>query len=353
MTAFAVTLTSAALLPLHGMTRLLLWAVIAVAAPYLWYLAYALKDASAKTPDGVTLQFGTLRPFWGGSSVPYAKGAANLRRIEVRNPQDLSVVQLKAIKLLIWVSILRVLLGALTVFVYGEPHSQAMRFIGLAHWKEPNLGVPRLHETLQLAAVPVLVAWESLIAYFVQLQLDLTVTGGLVIACCRMAGFYALRNTYRPLQSQTLAEFWNRYYYYFKELLVDIFFFPAFTRYFKRHQRLRTFAATMAAATVGNMLYHFFLDYQYVAEMGLWRALRGFESYAFYCTVLGLGIGISQLRGHGKQRLGDDAPWWRRARATAGVLSFFCLAQVFTQESTPYGLGHYLRFFLRLFLIPV
>ena len=36
-----------------------------------------------------------------------------------------------------------------------------------------------------------------------------------MIACVRMAGFRALRNTYRPLESRTVAEFWNRYAFYF------------------------------------------------------------------------------------------------------------------------------------------
>ena len=134
---------------------------------------------------------------------------------------------------------------------------------------------------------------------------------------------------------------------------MEIFFFPVFTRYFKQYSRFRMFAATMAAAAAGNMIFHLLRDYRYVAEMGLWRALAGFQVYAFYCTVLGLGIGISQLRGHGKERLRADAPWWRRALATAGVLSFFCLLEIFDREGRTYRLGPSLRFFLRLFSIPV
>lgn len=350
--SYAAMLAAAGLLPPGGMTRLLVWGVLAVTAPYLWYFAYALKDASSKTPDGATLQFGTLQPFWGGTNVPYAKGAANLRKIEARNPKDLSVIRLKGIKLLLWGLILRVALRALGVFVYGEP-LHALRIAGLADWNAPNLGVPRLEAALQLAAVPVHVAWASVMAHFAEVILSLTVNGSVIIACCRMAGFYALRNTYRPLEARTLAEFWNRYYYYFKELLVTFFFFPVFTRYFKQYARLRVLAATMAAATAGNMVYHFLRDYWQVAGMGLWPALAGFQVYGFYATVLGLGIGISQLRGHGKERWGGDAPWWRRALATAGVLLFFSLLEIFDQEGRSYGLGQCLRFFLRLFLIPV
>jgi len=45
-----------------------------------------------------------------------------------------------------------------------------------------------------------------------------------------MAGFATLRNTYRPLESRSIAEFWNRYYYYFKEMLISFFFYPTFFR---------------------------------------------------------------------------------------------------------------------------
>ena len=41
-------------------------------------------------------------------------------------------------------------------------------------------------------------------------------------------GSRALRNAHAPLSSRTIAEYWNRYYYDFKELLADMFFYPNF-----------------------------------------------------------------------------------------------------------------------------
>jgi hypothetical protein len=349
MAGYAAVLATAGLLPLGGMARLLVWGAIAVTAPYLWYFAYALKDASSKSPDDEILQFGTLQPFWGGTNVPYPKGAADLRKIEARNPRDLSATQLKAIKLLIWAFILKIPLRVLQVFVYGDP-GHALR--SLPYLGNRSLGIPDLGSAVHHTGVlPVHIAWASVIAHFVQMLLEISVMGHVIIACCRMAGFNALRNTYRPLESRTLSEFWNRYYYYFKELLVEFFFFPVFTRYFKQHRRFRVFAATLGAATVGNMIYHFLRDFHYVAEMGLWRAIVGFQVYAFYTTTLGLGIAISQLRNHGKERSPGDTQWWRRALATSGALLFFCLLEIFDQEGRSYGLGIYWRFFLHLFLI--
>ena len=118
----------------------------------------------------------------------------------------------------------------------------------------------------------------------------MTVFGGVIIATARLAGFRLLRNTYRPLESTTLAEFWNRYYFYYKELLVDHFFYPTFVRCFRGHRRLRMFFATFVAACVGNLLFQFIRDIDSVGEMGLWRAVVGQQSHAL-STLLATSVG--------------------------------------------------------------
>ena len=136
-----------------------------------------------------------------------------------------------------------------------------------------------------------------------------------------------LRNTYRPLESATLAEFWNRYYFYYKELLVDHFFYPTFVRYFRGQRRLRMFFATFAAACVGNLLFHFIRDIHFVGEMGLWRAVVGEQSHAFYTFVLAISVGLSQMR-----RTPQPAPrGWLRGRLLPclWVSGFFCLIHIF------------------------
>lgn len=352
VTTSVLLLAGAGLATPGTMSHFLLWTAVVVTSPYLWYFAYALKDASAKTADGVLLEFGAFRPLWGGSFVPYPKGAANLRKIEVKNPKDLCIVQLKAIKLLIWVFVLKLMQRALLIVFYGQPTS-VLRHIGLPHAALPHLTIPDLDAAMNAASLPISVAWLSLVGHFAQTLLNMCIVGHVIIACCRMSGFNALRNTYKPLHSRTVAEFWNRYYYYFKELLVEFFFFPAFTRYFKRYRRIRVFAATVAAATFGNVIYHFLHDFVFVAQYGWWRAVIGFRVYFCYCTILGVGIGISQLRNQGKPRQNDLAPWWQKGLATTGVLAFFCLIAVFDHEGPAFGLGECVHFFLRLFFIPV
>ena len=81
-----------------------------MAGAYIWFIAYSLLDSDLKSHDPFSLQLGTFRPFWGLTYTPFVKGAAYLRRIEVRNPEQLAVAQLKGLKLLLWSIVLELFL---------------------------------------------------------------------------------------------------------------------------------------------------------------------------------------------------------------------------------------------------
>jgi hypothetical protein len=139
-------------------------------------------------------------------------------------------------------------------------------------------------------------AWLFVLYRFFVGLLELSIMGHVFIATCRLCGFNILRNTYKPLQAKTIAEFWNRYNFYFKELLVEFFFYPAYFRYFKKHPRLRLFFSTICAATFGNIVFHFFVLAAPLMKLGLKQTLLGFIPFIFYSVVLGISIGVSQLR---------------------------------------------------------
>jgi hypothetical protein len=303
----------------------------------LWFFCYTLTDRNSRDREPVPLQAGLWRPAWmaaTASGTPFAKGAAYLRRIEAHTTEELAVTQIKGLKLLLWALFLRV--GQL-VFEY------------LIYRK---LGIPEFEAAFSrsIAGHPFAWYWNclSLAAAFLVSLLQMSVWGHEIIACARMSGFRALRNTYRPLESRTLAEFWNRFYFYFKELLVDMFFYPTYLRYFKKHPRVRMAAATIMAAGVGNALFHFLRDISVVAELGWWRAVAGFQTYLFYTFVLAAGISISQLRG--KPKDDPSRSWLRRRLAPAlCVTGFYCLIHVFDDTNRTYGLREHLVFVGRLF----
>jgi hypothetical protein len=172
--------------------------------------------------------------------------------------------------------------------------------------------------------------------------------GHRIIASCRIAGFNALRNTYRPLSSTTISEFFNRFYYYFKELLVDFFFYPTFLRYWKGHRRLRMVFATFAAVFFGNTFFHFTRDWQIICDVGIWRAIENYEASLFYCFILAAALSISQLR-----KRGPKIPTLVRGHIlpAVGVGLFYCLLNIFVTCERSYPFFEYLKYLASLFFI--
>jgi len=295
----------------HGLAQVLLWSFITMFGGYFWFLGYALLDGSAATTP-LLLRLGTFHPFWGSSTTPIGKGVSNLHNVEAKDAIELAVIQIKGMRLIIVCSILHLVL---TWFVLAT---------------HTYLGLPSLNEAIehQAMGVPLSLAscWATLLASFVETVMRIAVWGNSIVACARMAGFNLLRNTYKPLQSRTLAEFWNRFYFYFKELLVDFFFFPTFLRYFKKHKRLRIIFATFMAAFVGNIIFHFMRDIDLVLRVGLVPAIAKFQTYAFYCFLLATGIAVSQLR----PRASVQGSLLHSVQfSSCCVIVFFCLISVF------------------------
>lgn len=319
-----------------GMPRVLLWSFLMTCLPYLWFLAYALAGAGGKEQPAFWQHLGVFHPFWGSSLTPFGKGLAYLQKFEAKTPEELAVTQLKGLKLAAWALLLLGTRNSIIAIVHGH--------LGLASFDETFL-----HHVAG-APDPRIIGWLSLVDFFIEDLLTMTVFGGVIVAAARLAGFRLLRNTYRPLESTTLAEFWNRYYFYFKELLVDHFFYPTFLRYFRNHRRLRMFFATFVAACVGNLLFHLIRDIHFVAEMGLWNAVVGEQSHALYTFVLAVSVGLSQMR----QKPRKPARGWLRDRVLPclWVAAFFCVLHFFDapldREHTLAQRGEFLLYLLGL-----
>jgi hypothetical protein len=310
------------------------WSLVGFLASYVWFIGYALIDRSSKPVRDLTLEVAAFHPLWGSTNTPFPKGAAYLRRIEAQNPEQLAIAQLKGLKLLAWTILLGLFQGLWNGFFHAY------------------LQIPTAAQALALSVHGTPVAWhlcwESEILAFFEIILSFSIFGHRFIACCRMAGFNALRNTYRPLSSTTIAEFFNRFYYYFKELLVDFFFYPTFLRFWKGHRRLRMVFATFAAAFFGNGFYHFTRDWQIIQNDGLWNATVNYQVYLFYCFVLAAALSISQLRRRGPRRTGFLRG---QVMPALGVCFFYCLLNVFDAEERSYPLIEHLRFLASMFFI--
>jgi hypothetical protein len=321
---------------LHGLQQVLLWSLTAVFTAYFWYLAYALMDQRRRQPEPPYFQLATFNPFFFQSAVPFGKGASDWRGVEAGSREELAVTQLKALKLLAWALILKEVV--LRVFRWGA---------------FDILGIPPFWTAFERFAnggdVSGLPGVFSIITNFPEQILILAIPGHVFVAIARLAGFRLLRNTCRPLSARTIAEFWNRYFYYFKEILVQVYFYPTYVRWFKHRPRLRIAFATFMAAGVGNFLYHFMVNFANfdLVRFGPLEALRRTQTYAFYCVLLVAGIVVSQLRA---RKPDANAGWWRgQFLPSLGVAVFFTFLLVFDGPFRHLTLARHFSFLLHVF----
>lgn len=313
---------------------------------YVWFFAYAATEARLRGAPSLTAQLGFWRPFWGFSNVPMGKGGAYLSRVEAKDDGALAACQIAGLQLMLVAAAAWLAMDAFGRSVYLPPEPGSF----LSAWL-PADGLPRVADVLdrQAAGAPFALAtrWQSVIAEFVLSLLHMTAWGNGVVATCRMAGFHAAANTDRPLRSTSVAEFYNRFYFYFKEMLAAFFFYPAYLTFFRKKPRLRLFFATFAAAGFGNFLFHFYRDASRILVDGYGNALAGYHVYACYAAILGTAIGVSQLRHQGSRRRAPSG--LRRIAATAFVLTFYCLLNVL-DVPTLHPLPEYGRLLAGLFV---
>ncbi|MEO8546605.1 MAG: hypothetical protein ABI434_23670, partial [Burkholderiaceae bacterium] len=314
--------------PAQGGWRSLLLGVAVLFPLLLWRLAYLVLAGQhgrvAGTPWRDHLIY--LWPAWGGTDTPYGKGLAYLSQCEAKTTQALAASQLAGIRLLLLAVLWRLVLTAFNAVVHGDANWLAR---GLGGW---TAGIPELQDLLQPGfAAPRLSAWISIYANLITDVLRLAVKGHLIIGFLRLYGFNVFRNTYKPLLAESIVEFWNRYYYYFKELLVTFFFMPTFTGPAKRLRhwpRLRLLAAVFAAAFVGNVYYHVIKESEALAQGQLSQVLEVQGPRMFYCFLLALGIFVSMLREQRRRGGAPQAGGMLRVRRIAGVWTFFSLISI-------------------------
>lgn len=322
-----------ALPALHGLPRVVLWSVVVVLTPYVWFLPFAVMDQRGKESSDPLLQMAVLRPFWSPTYLPFGKGTALLRKTLSKTPRDMAVTQIKAVKLLAWANALAQV-GLLLTWVCGD-----------------YLGVPAMQDAMDafLRGQPfgIAIGWSSIFLEVARYSLKIALWAGLFIGVARLAGYRLPRGSWRPLESRTLMDYFNRFHYYFKELLVDLFFMPTFFSVFRKHPRLRMFFATFMAAGVGNAVWHFLYNIRVVAEQGLLGAIESYTSYAFYSVVLATGISLSQVRAN--MGIRPPSSGWGRVYSFLFVWSFVSCLHVFGDESRNHTLAERARFLFSLF----
>jgi hypothetical protein len=293
----------------------------------IWRCGYMLMSGQRGKAKGTAFRdhLFYLWPVWGGPDAPAGKGWDYLSQCEAQSTEAYARSCLAGIKLLILALIWKLSLIFLPALVYGDPKSPLTHLLG-----GYSLGIPRIGGIADGdASVSLLTTWISLYLEMVWDTLHLAARGHVWIGTLRLLGFNAFRNTYKPLFAESIIDFWSRYYYYFKELLVEFFFYPTYLRYFRTRPKLRMLAAVFAAAFVGNIYYHLLgMDDALVAAQFA-EIRERLSTRLAYCFFLALGIFFSMLRQQkqrGRVKPGNaGTQTLRRLRSIAGVWTFFSL----------------------------
>jgi hypothetical protein len=245
----------------------------------------------------------------------------------------------------LWAEIISLLCQGLSHACYGG------KFYG---WSLPSgwiLHTPLMDDAL-LAVDEQRLAWYSywyiLFVNFYLYLLFYFALGHYVISLARLAGFNVRRNAYKPFYATNVAEFFSRYDYYYKEILVTLFFYPAFLRWFRKHPRVRMLFATFCAASIGNTLIHLLDGTNRIHDVGLWQALIDHQAFFVYSLLLTLGIYLPQLVGKsgltGGSRKTRTLTLPGKVFASASVFTFFMVINVFFLGTWTIELGQRFRF---------
>ncbi|HVQ23816.1 MAG TPA: hypothetical protein VMV01_01495, partial [Planctomycetota bacterium] len=203
-----------AAIPLVGLQTLSLF--------LLWRVSYLVLAGRRGTvaKDRFRDHLFYLLPLWGGTKTPYGKGHGYLMQRYASSSADLAVTRLAGIKLLglawVWAGV--------TLLVQAGVHGNGPA--GLGWLAAHGLGIPLIDDAIVAgpATHSLATRWGVVLAGLVGKVLDLAVYGHVAVGILRLFGFRAFRNTYKPLLAPSVLEFWNRYFYYFKELMVEFFF---------------------------------------------------------------------------------------------------------------------------------
>ena len=316
--------------------------------PFLvWRLSYLVSLGSRGKVGGTRFRdhLFYLVPVFGGTQTPYGKGLDFLSRHEAVDPETFARSQLAGIKLLLLAILWIFVLELMDAFLFGK----AVRYLTIwpTDW---SLGLPRLADYLRTGIYPVWYqGWAMVYVDFIRVVLSLAAAGHVIIGCLRLLGFNVFRNTYKPLLAESIIEFWNRYYYYFKELLVDFFFYPAYLRLRSLGPRARLFVAVFAAAFLGNMYHHILARPETVLHLDLAGFWITWGPRFVYCFLLAVGIWVSMLRQQKLRLTGVKAGLPFLLRRIAGVWTFYALIRIWNISPRDASIGDCLAFFLSLF----
>jgi hypothetical protein len=295
------------------------WNILFALSAVVMFMGFELQTLG-RTPRLRGVEWGALfQPLWRIYFFWPVKGEMYLRSVEAKSVERFAAVQVKGLKLLTWALVLKL----------GNMGFQYLAFQG------GLFAIPTVEQALYfrpgVQKLPVWLAWTVVYAEFFNHFWIFAIMGHLKISLVRMSGFDVFRNTYRPFQARSVNEFFGRYNYYFKEMLLHLFFYPVYLRWFKRHPRLAVVLATFVSVGLGNLVTHLIRDTFLFRKMGLAGTLWFYQPYSLYCLVLSFALTFSILWEAGESDRGRERPvgFFRRALPLFLIITFFAILRIF------------------------
>lgn len=270
--------------------ELYLWSLVLFLAIVVWNLGYLSNEREVPRLS----DFKNLLPFWrftGTTSAPVHRGRADLDFSFVKSVTGRAELRLNAIKLLYWCLFLRLLGYVVSDLVLGT---------NLVVSSERSLNIVNIfnvpYQVTERLDLSVWELWLSLLSNsLIFLLVNVSSLVGIMISIARFTGFKFYRNTYRPLDSNSFHDFFNRVFFYYNEILINFFFYPiwAFFRGKIVHKKFRLFSATFLTVFVGGAVVHFVRNFPAVVRLDLGALGLMFLSRFPYFFLLGLFAGLS------------------------------------------------------------
>jgi hypothetical protein len=313
-----------------------------------WRLSYLIQFAArgnlAYSGFGAHLFY--IWPVYGPNGVPtpLGKGLEYLSRHETIERGGFAQCQLAGFRLLMLAFVWEVLLRAMDIYVYGKPPDPGWAWLATA-----SMDLPRLHQMMDRDVTDARTVVAGLYLELVRMSLFIAIYGHIIVGSMRLLGFRVSRHTDRPLLATSIVEFWNRWSYYYKEVLTEFFFFPIFLRSAWAGPRLRLFLAVFAAAALGNMYFVILWEVDLLLSGNGQAMWIRWGSRTVYCIMLATGIWVSLLRQQqARKRAAAPPKGWSAIRSAFLVCSFYAVAHVWNAGESELGPLERLLWLLRV-----
>lgn len=307
-------------------------AAFAEIIPWLvWRIGYLLQagqrgqNKETKLTDHLFYQW----PIHTLSQIPFGKGIEYLSSCEATDAESDARSRLAGIKLLWLATFWECVMWLYEAAFFGNGN----QYISLPF----NFGLPILEQAIVAGVTSTSGAWQVVAVSFFHKVLFFAVMMHSIVGVIRLAGYNVYRGLYKPLLSESIVEFWGRFNYYFKTLMVEFFFYPVLLALKRVSPQVRMFLAVFAAAFIGNMYQHLFWSYKDLSTGDLLAIWHYWSPRMVYCALLALGVWISMVRQQNIRRNKAERTLFVRARAILGVWLFYATIQVWNQAFTPYG----------------